>query len=583
MSKLAMVIDDCSSGLSLLVRRPLREIKIVAGYDKRQFLKKSRRDQTLLGLPVTIFVGVLSMLAKVILAPFEVWSTLFQKRKLNRSVCLAITAFGCIVFSWMVNAGGGYIANRQLMSIRRSASASVEAKDYRQATELFDSLRDSDVELSSLEQFQHAQALAWTKRGDEANELLNQLAPSSGHQAGYPPAHRFAAISLVRTTNLPYSATTQRVLKWHLDSGRQGVEAADSGVGSLLMMDSEAAKGSTPGGVPTGIEKSVGANRGQFVWQFYFAEARYFESTKQFQAAIKPMQTAAKAWPELYLEVASLCRQIGDRESELAALARARQFLESEVEANPRGESSRIQLARVYLKLANPAMAERQLLLGAEYSPEVFLPQLSRFFLDQWRHLPQSATAEQRLSLLERSIQSDSENVAGYEALIQSYRNLKEEGRALVWQILDRQAARESEMPMPYFAIGILHRLDNQPKQSEAAMETAYRRIDPDRPGFAAVANNLAWLLAHNDQPNLDEAMKLAQLAVDQRPEAGGLRDTLATILMKKGELEPALIQFQKALPTVRDKSAVHQKMAKIYDALDQPKLAMLHRNRAGN
>jgi len=50
---------------------------------------------------------------------------------------------------------------------------------------------------------------------------------------------------------------------------------------------------------------------------------------------------------------------------------------------------------------------------------------------------------------------------------------------------------------------------------------------------------------------------------------------------MKQGHFQQALIEFQKALPTVRDKAPVHLKMAEIYDQLDQPQLAALHRKRS--
>ena len=134
---------------------------------------------------------------------------------------------------------------------------------------------------------------------------------------------------------------------------------------------------------------------------------------------------------------------------------------------------------------------------------------------------------------------------------------------------------------MPSFAIGIIHRLENQMEASQAAIERAFERLNPSSTSFAVVANNLAWLLANDAQPDLERALRLSQLAVQRHPNSGGLRDTLATVLMKQKRYDIALVEFQRALPTIKDKSAVHLKMAKIYDELQQPQLATLHRNRA--
>ncbi len=329
--------------------------------------------------------------------------------------------------------------------------------------------------------------------------------------------------------------------------------------------------------------KSDSVSEGVFSSEFYFAKARYFESTKQFRAAIEPMQIAARQWPELYLAVASCCQRAGDRNLELRSLTDARKFFANRIAANSADTQSRIRLAKVHLKLGDPRAAEQQLLAGAKLAPEAFHPQLSIFYLQQCQQLLPGKTTEQRLGLLEKSLRYDPDNVAVYDAVVRGYRNLINVDRGLVWQFLEQSQADHPSSPMPRFAKGVLYRLDNQIARAKAEIEAAYVRIDPSRPGFSVVANNLAWLLAHHENPDLNAALKLARLAVDRHPEAGGLRDTLATILMKKGELEPALSEFQKSLPTVRDKSAVHLKMAKIYDALNQPQLATLHRNRAGD
>ena len=61
---------------------------------------------------------------------------------------------------------------------------------------------------------------------------------------------------------------------------------------------------------------------------------------------------------------------------------------------------------------------------------------------------------------------------------------------------------------MPHFALGIIYRLENRSDESKAAIQTAHQHLNPDQPGFTAVANNLAWLLAHDQEPDLEQAFE---------------------------------------------------------------------------
>ena len=523
---------------------------------------------------------MLSIAAKVFLAPLEVWAAVFQKRKLPRSAWIGIVTFGCLVFGWMTYAGLNFANEQRLSTVRYEAIQAVDANDFERAVELFSSLQRDNVQLLPSEQFRYAQSLARTGDGNRANELLNNLAPAPGLHEGYPAAHRFAAISLVRASQLPFSAETQRLLKWHLDCGSRG--AGDEGSGLRSLLENDASNVSSLLSLTNdSAERESDSRSSDFLPEFYYAKARYLESTKQYDAAIEPMEIAARHWPKLYLPLAKLCGRVGKQHLKNDSLKKAERFLQRRLVEDDSDNQSRMELARVYLKLEQPDLAEQQLLRGAKLAPQIFRPQLSAFFLDRLRMLPAAASTEERLSVLNQAIQFDPQNIAVYENVIQLYRGLDGNGRLLVWELLKQTAADDLNDPLPRFAMGILHRLEQRFPESKVQIQAAFQRLDPDQPGFAAIANNLAWLLAHDQQPDLSQAHRLAQMAVDHHPHAGGLRDTLATILMKEGNWKEALKEFQKALPSVRDKSAVHLKMAKIYEVLEQPQLANLHRNRA--
>jgi tetratricopeptide (TPR) repeat protein len=61
-------------------------------------------------------------------------------------------------------------------------------------------------------------------------------------------------------------------------------------------------------------------------------------------------------------------------------------------------------------------------------------------------------------------------------------------------------------------------------------------------------ANNLAWLIAENDKGSLDEALQLAQTAVEKAPNEPGFIDTLGWVFHKKGLVNPAIEQLKRAV-----------------------------------
>jgi tetratricopeptide (TPR) repeat protein len=97
----------------------------------------------------------------------------------------------------------------------------------------------------------------------------------------------------------------------------------------------------------------------------------------------------------------------------------------------------------------------------------------------------------------------------------------------------------------------------------EQASETAeakkhYQRILTINPHFAPAANNLAWLLAGENNPDLGEALRFAQLAKEKQGANPKISDTLGYIFYKRGAYDLAVAQFRHAasllphIPTVQ-------------------------------
>jgi tetratricopeptide (TPR) repeat protein len=79
-------------------------------------------------------------------------------------------------------------------------------------------------------------------------------------------------------------------------------------------------------------------------------------------------------------------------------------------------------------------------------------------------------------------------------------------------------------------------------------------KIDPQSP---IAANNLAYAMAESGQ-NLDEALKLAQIAKQQMPENATVTDTMGWVYYKKGAFATAVDLFKECVKK-DDKSAVYQ------------------------
>ena len=79
-----------------------------------------------------------------------------------------------------------------------------------------------------------------------------------------------------------------------------------------------------------------------------------------------------------------------------------------------------------------------------------------------------------------------------------------------------------------------------------AQAEKHYRKALEITPNTPIASNNLAWLIILS-QGNLDEALKLAQTAVNRSPGTAGFYDTLGWIYYKKELYSPAVEQLKRA------------------------------------
>lgn len=153
------------------------------------------------------------------------------------------------------------------------------------------------------------------------------------------------------------------------------------------------------------------------------------------------------------------------------------------------------------------------------------------------QHNPGGAEAQ-----LRKALELDPKYLAAYSKLATLYINTNQVDRAIAEyrQIIER----DSNSAFPYIMIGLL---EHGRRNYDAATENYRKALGLD-PNSLEAANNLAWLYAVEGKGNIDEAVRLAQGTVQQRPDVPGFADTLGWVYYKQGLHSAAVEQLQKVV-----------------------------------
>jgi tetratricopeptide (TPR) repeat protein len=145
-------------------------------------------------------------------------------------------------------------------------------------------------------------------------------------------------------------------------------------------------------------------------------------------------------------------------------------------------------------------------------------------------------------SELRKTLELDPNYVQAYSSLGALFINTKQEDRAIAE--FKKITEIRPENSTAYTLIGILY---DSRKDYDTAADNYRKALEKDQNAVIA-ANNLAWLYAVYDKGNLDEAVRLAQGAVQKNPNVPGFMDTLGWVYYKKGLYAVAVEQLQKAV-----------------------------------
>ena len=142
---------------------------------------------------------------------------------------------------------------------------------------------------------------------------------------------------------------------------------------------------------------------------------------------------------------------------------------------------------------------------------------------------------------LKKAIAADENYLPAYTALasILVSRNQIAEAVEQYKKLLERKPSASV-----YTLLGMLE----ETRSNSAEAEKNYRRALEITPETPIAANNLAWLITENSQGNLDEALRLAQAAINRDQRAAIYYDTVGWVYYKKGLYSPAVEHLKKAV-----------------------------------
>jgi tetratricopeptide (TPR) repeat protein len=369
-----------------------------------------------------------------------------------------------------------------------------------------------------------------------ARELLRRIAPEN--KAGYPEAHYWLAQDLIRQKVL---ATPQvvRELEHHL---RQALRVTAYQSESRVILAQLYAAGGEP------------------------------------QRAIGELERVVAARPEFQLELSRLYALVGRRPEAVRAATRAGEFFQARVQTEPDQPQHRLRWASSLVLQDRYQDAVDVLAAGLTLTdPQPFRQALAATYLSWFdastvRDKPQPV---QKLRFLERVLHYDPDNERALTMLAELAIR-EEQTTDQATEILQQVLSSEQAPAMVDLILGTqaLHRgdVDQGLKHLEQSLQ--------GNPQMPELLNNLAWGLAHQDEPDLERALQLAEAAqrLSKHPET---YDTTGTILAKLGRPREAVSQLETALRVLPPRADLHRTLGDVYEQLGDAVLAGEHRRLA--
>jgi len=299
----------------------------------------------------------------------------------------------------------------------------------------------------------------------------------------------------------------------------------------------------------------------------------------QLEPALQQMQTAAETNPAYSLAVARVAARFGRSPVSRTHAHQACRWLEQQVYENPESVETRLQWVDALtmtgeLSAAGDALASGlRLEDNSQLRSRLVQLSVTTFDVIAAKTFRSERDFQQQLALIDRCLPLAPGNLP----LLQRLARLR-------FDPLDREQLASSLL-QPYFDSGtapaLVHLVCGEELLRQGNEEAALAHIEQahhKQPESAACLNNLAWMLAQRDHPDLDRALALIDRAIALAPHRAEYRETRGQILVRLQRFEEAISELRQGLAEPGSFTHTHAVLADAYDAVGQTQLASYHR-----
>jgi len=447
-----------------------------------------------------------------------------------------VMALLAVFLVWYGAASARSVNARYLLKFEEAANSS----DFEMARLIGSKLLSQGTRTSPETALRYCKLLAENDELERGNAIIEVLAPDD--TPGYPPAHAQRAIGFANLLTRGASPQYASVLLWHLNQAGQRNNENVS-----------------------------------------LAWATYYRATGQLVPCIRAIETAARSNPDHYFSAADLCLLNRDRESANKMMKLARDDFRRRLAQSPLETKARTQLAQALARLEQFDDAEQTLRAGMQLQSDdaKLVGALANLELLRYERSHQlKQPLDKRLTHLLKATELLRDPSIVFDRMVQLYSDANEgSDKSKIRAFFDEHLNRSESTPVGHFALSVIAVLDEDQEEAIRQLERALE-LDPEQP---LAKNNLAWLLASKEIPDLDRALELATSAVTKAPQVATYRDTLGTIFLKRGDAARAVTELERALPGMppNDRYKVHRKLAQAYQTLGNEELAERHRQKS--
>ncbi|VAX39185.1 hypothetical protein MNBD_PLANCTO02-615, partial [hydrothermal vent metagenome] len=306
-----------------------------------------------------------------------------------------------------------------------------------------------------------------------------------------------------------------------------------------------------------------------------FAISQYYVAIKQPKRAIPHLERAAREMKELYHDLSRLHISVGNKEMAKQTARRADDYLQKQVKENPTDDYSRLMWASVKMNLndfrGSIAILSEGLALNSKGPYQAVLAQA---YVSQYRRQSQTGKGNPAilLILLRKSLEFNPHSEQALVELVRFGEGNKAD-IAAAKELLESILATGAVPATVHLALGVKSWEKNEMEQASRHLEHAYKQDNR----LGVIANNLAWILAFQKEPDYPRAMRIIDSVLKKWHQSPEFHDTRGQILMKMEKWEQALDDLELALAGLPNRIKLHKSLAKVYGKLKNPKLAKKH------